>query len=232
LNTIESLDLTTFLFPYTREQYLLEEYKKISETKDEKALKKEFKKVPTAQLVNWNQSLKPMKNARASFSCFQISNKIYVYGGIQGNDQYKPRLVDIDCERYDPILNEWEEITIANAPKLAAFGWTLVNPHTMLILGGTNGSILTNEMYLIDFVKNTAEQKGNNFEDQLAFNTLVHRQSDNSLYCFAGFGSQGQNFRMSLTDPDYKWQTLEKTHSVLVGESDLEIPYKSAVYFP
>lgn len=50
---------------------------------------------------------------------------IYVFGGIMGNQQHKPKMVDIDCERYDPLQNEWEEIKITNAPKLAAFGWTM-----------------------------------------------------------------------------------------------------------
>ena len=235
LKSIESLNLTTFLFPYLREQYHFEEYKKslgAEETKDEKLLKKQFKNVPTADFVSWNTGLKPMNNARASFSCFQIINKIYVFGGIQGSDQHRPKLVDIDCERYDSLLDEWEEIKIENAPKIAAFGWTLIKPDQMVILGGTNGSILNAEIYFIDFTNKKAEQKNTTFDDQLAFNTLVYRQADNIIYSFAGFGSAGQNFKLSLSDSENKWEPMEKTHSTLVGESDLELPYKAAVYFP
>lgn len=67
----------------------------------------------------------------------------------------------------------------------------MVKPDQMIILGGSNGSILNAEMFLVDFTKKEAVQKNSTFEDQLALNTLVYRQADNSLYSFAGFGSTG-----------------------------------------
>lgn len=49
------------------------------------------------------------------------------------------------------MRDEWEEFQISNAPKLAAFGWTLTRPDQMIILGGTDGGIISSEMYIIDF---------------------------------------------------------------------------------
>jgi N-acetylneuraminic acid mutarotase len=74
-----------------------------------------------------------------------------VFGGIQSNNDHKPKLVDIECERYNHLKNEWEEIKINNAPKMAAFGWAMIKPNQMVILGGTNGSIISSEMFFIDF---------------------------------------------------------------------------------
>jgi len=54
-------------------------------------------------------------------------------------NDFTPRLVDIICERYDPLQNKWEELIIENAPKLGAFSWTRYIGDSILIFGGTDG---------------------------------------------------------------------------------------------
>ena len=59
---------------------------------------------------------------------------------------------------------------------------------------------------------------------------LVYKENEDSLYIIGGYGSQGVNYKMRLSD--LKWEQSEKSHSALVGEMDLELTFKEAVYFP
>jgi hypothetical protein len=42
-----------------------------------------------------------MMNARAMFAALEISNYLYVYGGLMDNENHKPKLVEKIIERYD-----------------------------------------------------------------------------------------------------------------------------------
>jgi hypothetical protein len=71
---------------------------------------------------------KDMHSARSNFALIALQNYVYVYGGISGAQEgersHYPALADPVIERYTPQNDNWDEIIIAMAPKLAAFSWT------------------------------------------------------------------------------------------------------------
>ena len=103
-----------------------------------------------------------MKCPRANFGLTTIDNMVYVYGGItargEAKDSHRPMVANVVCEKYDPWQDKWEVHEIKAAPPLAAFSWTLVPPFDkngdsskMLIMGGTDGDLIQEDQYLIDF---------------------------------------------------------------------------------
>lgn len=97
-----------------------------------------------------------MSVERANFSHIVIDNKVYVFGGIKGNSKEKkhthaPIISQPNTERYDPKLDKWETIEIKNSPTLGAFLWSKINNNQILILGGTNGDIMDDSTWIIDF---------------------------------------------------------------------------------
>ena len=102
-----------------------------------------------------------MSVERACFSHIVIDNKVYVFGGISGNSQTKkkthvPIVSEPNTERYDPKLDSWEKIYIEDSPSLAAFSWSKINKNQILILGGTNGDVMDNSSWIIDFKEQKA----------------------------------------------------------------------------
>lgn len=93
-------------------------------------------------------------------------------------------------ERYDPVKNTWETIQVANAPQLAAFSWTKLSDEKLMILGGTDGDLLQEDVYTIDFKSKTSEPFGY-VGTQSAMGKLVFRAEKNHLYHFGGYGSGG-----------------------------------------
>lgn len=80
---------------------------------------------------NWN-TCQSMSVERACFSHLVIDNKVYVFGGIQGNSKEKknkhiPIISNPNTERYDPKLDKWETIIIKDSPSLGAFSWSKIN---------------------------------------------------------------------------------------------------------
>ena len=106
--------------------------------------------------VSW-QMLSPMIKARANFAHCVVDNLVFVFGGISGNGKGKqshfPVLASPAIERYSPATDKWEEINIEGAPQLAAFAWTSkgANSGQILVLGGTDGTIIQESAYEIDF---------------------------------------------------------------------------------
>lgn len=94
---------------------------------------------------DWRQGA-PMLSARANFAMLAIGVFVYVIGGIEGkdaNETHRPVMSKEVCERYHPLTDKWEPISINNMPHLAAFAWTpMDNPMRIAILGGTNGSLM------------------------------------------------------------------------------------------
>jgi len=102
----------------------------------------------------------PMNCNRASFAHTVVENKVYVFGGLSGKHDNAPILADSAAEVYDPISDKWERIEIQNALSLAAFGWTtLGSPEQIMILGGSDGEILQEECYIVDFKARVATRQ-------------------------------------------------------------------------
>jgi N-acetylneuraminic acid mutarotase len=65
-------------------------------------------------------------------------------------------LVDTLCEKYDPATDKWEKIEIAGSPCLAAFAWCSIDKAQIMVLGGTDGDLLQEGTWVIDFEKREA----------------------------------------------------------------------------
>lgn len=97
-----------------------------------------------------------MSQPRANFLLAVHDNQIYVYGGIQGaqsanGNQHHPFLCSAVCEKYDPKTNTWTTVEIKGAEPLASFGWTCIGEARYLLFGGTDGNVLQNTTYIVDF---------------------------------------------------------------------------------
>jgi N-acetylneuraminic acid mutarotase len=118
-------------------------------------------------------------------------------------------------ERYNPQADEWSEYKINNAPSVAAFAWTPISKDRIVVFGGSNGSIITNDLWIIDFGKKEAELKENDYEGPNANGKLAYRAIDDRLYLVGGIKSMGENYSAKLSD--LKWVRSEKSHSVIIG---------------
>jgi N-acetylneuraminic acid mutarotase len=111
--------------------------------------------------MKW-ESLSNMNNQRANFAICQIDNFVYVFGGIQSKEKgnktkHIPQIVEQLTEKYCATTDVWEKIEIANAPPLAAFAWTPLSNGKIMILGGSDGDLLQDGNWIIDFKKLTAQ---------------------------------------------------------------------------
>lgn len=105
-----------------------------------------------------------MSNRRANFCHLVLDNMVYVFGGISGqssekNQEHVPKMPTVNAEKYDPVANTWENFEIQNIPPLAAFAWTPKgkNSNEIIILGGTDGDVIQESMWTIDFKTKTAK---------------------------------------------------------------------------
>jgi N-acetylneuraminic acid mutarotase len=90
---------------------------------------------------------------------------IYVYGGTQSSASERPTLTTNIFERYDSSANIWSNIVIEGAPNLSAFGWSEgATSSELFILGGSDGSILNESLYKIDFKQGKAVNLGVEYE--------------------------------------------------------------------
>ena len=82
-----------------------------------------------------------------------------------GSNNKKPKLVDNLIERYDVKANKWSNITVEGAPKLSGFGWTLgKDQNELLVLGGTDGSTLQDDLWSIDLKAEKARKTDLHYE--------------------------------------------------------------------
>lgn len=210
LKSVESLNMTYYMYPHLRP--------------------KQKDPLPPYETYLW-EDLAPMKNCRANFAAIVLDNLVYVYGGISGKKEvHHPVFANQVVERYSPNTKEWSELKIDNAPNVAAFAWAPLLDHKIAIYGGTDGDLITSDLWIIDFKKEQAEFKKTQNEQPIANGKLAYTAHNDSLVLIAGYGSEGVNYTMKFSDGE--WVASEKSHSALIGETDLELPYKSAVYFP
>lgn len=58
-------------------------------------------------------------------------------------------------ERFDPKNETWEIINIQNIPSLGGCSWTGTDDGRLFIFGGSNGSLLTSDLFEINFKSST-----------------------------------------------------------------------------
>lgn len=181
-----------------------------------------------------------MQNQRANFALCQIDNFVYVFGGLQssgkGKNKHIPQLVSTLTEKYCATTDKWEAIQIANAPPVAAFSWTPLTKGQIMILGGTDGDLLQESSWVIDFEKLEASEQDETIGCQTAMGKLVYRPKSNQVYSIGGYGSGGQNFHKKL-DSAAPWQEFERSHVALLGSSitgqsqEIELVHYTSVFF-
>ena len=62
-------------------------------------------------------------------------------------------MCELNAERYNPATDVWEAYEIPNVPCLGAFAWTSFGKDSgkMIILGGTDGDLIQESMWIVDF---------------------------------------------------------------------------------
>lgn len=174
----------------------------------------------------------PMKSKRANFAMVSFKDCVYVVGGIEGKDaseKHRPVLSHHTCERYTTLSNKWESVTIANLPPLAAFSFTVKSDHEIVILGGTNGQLMTDELITVDFTTRVAQHQNAGYPFYTSSGHLIFRDSDKTLYSFGGINSAGINY--SLKTDDEEWQQSEKRHSFVANQPSMELDGSASLYF-
>lgn len=112
------------------------------------------------------------------------------------------------------------KITIPNTPSLAAFSWCTTQD-SLILLGGSDGNVLTSDFYIVNFLENTCEWKPTDFEFSTGMGHLVYRKADNELQHIGGFNSMGVNYSFKMGGKS--WEALSSCHSNVTGESELEL---------
>ena len=181
LNSVEVLDLKYYLHPGT-----FKKEKKAGVEEDYSAI---------CDHVLW-ETVAPMKNARANFAAVVVNDEIYVFGGFKGRkDTHIPLLADT-IEKYDPKTDQWTDVIFKDAPSLAAFSWTYISETKIIVLGGTNGSMISQNVYIIDFEKKECIQKEGEVDTHVELSKLAYKASEDALYIFGGKGSDGLNYKL------------------------------------
>ena len=116
-------------------------------------------------------------------------------------------------ERYMPVSDTWEEMNISGVPRLAAFSWCTTEEGKIAVLGGCDGSLLTSDLYFIDFKSETAMVQYTDFEFSTGQGHLVYRSKDKTLHHTGGFNSEGVNFWMRMGEKT--WHESKRSHSLV-----------------
>lgn len=157
--------------------------------------------------ATWKQ-MAPMIEARMCFSSLVIDKKnVYVFGGIKGNSKHIPIMVSNAIEHFTIETNKWEQFEVENAPILSAFSWGQSSgpSENLYIFGGSDGSLITSDLWSIDFKNKKAELIDAEFEDDtinVAMGKLAIREnpSEVSVHLFGGHGSEGANSYITLKE--------------------------------
>lgn len=124
-----------------------------------------------------------MRNRRAQFSSIVIGAKIYAFGGFEDFST----LAKIPCEVYDSEKNEWNEMKLSGRfDRLnAATSVLKISENKVLLIGGSDGNVISDSSLLIDLDTGRVEEAACNIGSRASFHSFVANQS---LYIFGGFG--------------------------------------------
>jgi len=106
-----------------------------------------------------------MLNGRSNFATVQVGEYIYAFGGFccrgASGETHQPVLAEF-TERYSITSNKWEQVEVAGAPSLAAFAWCSKHKDAgeIAVLGGSDGNVMNQDFYTIDF-RNLKATKSN-----------------------------------------------------------------------
>ena len=113
---------------------------------------------------------------------------------------------------------------------LASFGWTPISDTQMLIVGGSDGEMLQEGCWIVDFKEGEAKMQANSMETQTAMSKVVYRKTANTVYNIGGFDSGGINFQSQLGSG---WEEFPRSHLQLNlrNENEIELANSASVYF-
>jgi hypothetical protein len=94
-------------------------------------------------------------------------------------------------------------------------------------LGGTDGNLLSSDMFVIDVLGGTCDFKPTDFEFSTGMGHLV--QVSDELFHIGGFNSFGVNYRMKLGSGN--WQAIQSSHSMVTNQSELELTGSTSVFY-
>ena len=63
-----------------------------------------------------------------------------------------------------------------------------------MILGGSDGDLLSDQSWIINFKDKVAIEQNESIGVQTAMGKLIYRAEKDMIYSFGGYGSGGQNF--------------------------------------
>jgi hypothetical protein len=132
-------------------------------------------------------------------------------------------------EQYIPRENIWKTISIDNTPSLGAFSWCVAG-RKLIVLGGTDGNLLSSDIFELSFKDRTCEYKPSNFEFSTGMGHLLFRSAQNELYHIGGFNSDGTNYSCQMSD--LEWDPLTSAHSIVTNSCELELTQHASVYYP
>jgi hypothetical protein len=132
-------------------------------------------------------------------------------------------------ERYMPLKNEWEILKISQAPMLAAFSWCPLDEGSIVVLGGSDGSLLNSDMYVIDFKQERVMVQHTDFEFSTGMGHLFYRPKEEILHHVGGFNSDGVNFWLKMGEK--QWHESERSHMHVIDQNSPELTNNTSVFF-
>ena len=76
---------------------------------------------------------------------------------------------------------------------------------------------------------------GAEFDYQITMNKLIHRPKDNTVYCFGGYNSMGENYKIDLKQKEPEWESYERKHSALLSmlssKTDVSLVHYNSLFF-
>ena len=90
------------------------------------------------------------------------------------------------------------------APKLAAFSWTQIGDEAKIILlGGTNGDIMTEEFVIVDFKMETVLTKQTNFDFNTSMGKMIYSKTHDSVFHLGGLNSDGVDYSLKMGETEW-----------------------------
>ena len=97
------------------------------------------------------------------------------------------------------------------------------------VVGGTNGDIMSDEMYIIHLEDGTVQSSS--FEFNTSMGTMCYQASKEKLYHIGGMNSEGIDFEVKLDSSERNWSEIQKNHSLVLNARQLELCNSPSVYF-
>ena len=112
---------------------------------------------------------------------------------------------------------------------LAAFSWCPLDEGSIVVLGGSDGSLLNSDMYVIDFKQERVMIQHTDFEFSTGMGHLFYRPKEEILHHVGGFNSDGVNFWLKMGEK--QWHESERSHMHVIDQNSPELTNNTSVFF-